>query len=138
MMKPNDCIKFPSISRNILNLNKEAQYINWLDSKPANLKLEFIVTVEFHFLRRINVNSMFLGLCLWEYEQVDMFLVIQGVLRSSWIWVKENIGGSVNYDFIQNTPLSDSHTYCSGSSVFLSSVKESGSLDLQSGHLRFS
>lgn len=37
----------------------------------------------------------------------------KGELKSSCLWVKENTGGSINYDSIQHMPLSDSHTYCS-------------------------
>lgn len=38
--------------------------------------------------------------------------------------LKENTGGSISYDFIQHIPLlSESHTYCSGTSVFPNPVK---------------
>lgn len=34
----------------------------------------------------------------------------EGVLTSSWLWVKVSTGGSVNYDFIKLISLSDIHT----------------------------
>ena len=55
-------------------------------------------------------------LCVYIYIYTE-------VVKSSWLWVKENTGGSVHYDFIQHIPLSDSHTYDNGPSVFLSPDK---------------
>lgn len=46
-------------------------------------------------------------------------------LKNSWLYVKGNPGGSVNYDFIQYIPFLDPHTYYNGPSVFRNTVKQS-------------
>lgn len=51
-------------------------------------------------------------------------LLYEEVLKNSWLCAKENLGGSINYDFMQHISLSNSHTYCSDPLYFLSLVKE--------------
>lgn len=70
-------------------------------------------------------------MCVLTLNVLDTFENHESILKSSWFGLKKITGESVNYDFIENIPLS--FPYFNSPSNFLSHVKELRSLYLQPG-----
>lgn len=58
---------------------------------------------------------------------------VRGLLRSSWLQVKDHSGESVDYDSIQHIPHLGSRTCGHDTSATLRPIKELGRLDFQPG-----
>lgn len=74
-----------------------------------------------HALNKNSVDSHVILIKLFHQSaSTESHLV---VLKNSWLWIKDNMKGSVNIDSTQYIPLSNSHAYPDGPPDFLSPKK---------------